>query len=53
MRVPIEQRLGRHDLTILTIATLRGLLLDPRLLQRMQFPVFRQTLERRHFPAHR
>src|ERR1700677_1901584 len=50
--VPVEQRLRRHDLTILTIATLRGLLLDPRLLQRMQFPVFREALERRHLATH-
>src|SRR5580704_11761151 len=27
--VAVEQCLGRHDLAILTIATLRGLLLDP------------------------
>jgi hypothetical protein len=46
--VPVEQRLRRHDLTILAIATLRGLLLDPRPLQGKQFPVFREPLERRH-----
>src|SRR5579872_4168713 len=31
VRVPVEQRLCRHDLAVLAISALRGLLLDPRL----------------------
>src|SRR6185437_13679121 len=52
VRVPVEQCLCRHDLAVLAISTLRGLLLDPGLLQRMQPAVFRETLECRHLAMH-
>src|SRR5262245_28653352 len=51
MRVLVEQRLGRHDLAVLAEAALRHLLLDPRLLQRMQLAVFRQPFQRGDFAS--
>src|SRR6185312_3666827 len=52
VRVPVEQCLCRHDLAVLAISALRGLLLDPRLLERMQPPILRETLECRHLATH-
>src|SRR5712671_7538489 len=49
--IAIEQRFCRHDLTVLAIAALRGLLVDPRLLQRMQFAILGKTFERRDVAA--
>src|SRR6476660_4906417 len=45
MRVLVEHRLGRHDLAVLAEAALRHLLVNPRLLQRMQRAVLRQAFQ--------
>ena len=44
--VLVEQHLGGQDLAVLAEAALRHLLVDPRLLDRMQHAVFREPLER-------
>ena len=47
VRGPIEQRFRGEDLAVLAEPALRHLLVDPRLLQRMQLAVVRESLERR------
>ncbi len=51
VRVLVEQRLGGEDLPVLAEAALRHLLVDPRLLHRMQPAVLRQAFERRDLGA--
>jgi hypothetical protein len=53
VRVAIEQRLGSDDLAVLAEAALRHLLVDPRLLDRMQPSVRRQPFERGDLGPHR
>src|SRR5262245_41883710 len=47
MRVPIEQRLGGEDLTVLAEAALRYLFVDPGLLNGVKLAIGREPLERR------
>src|SRR5262245_11171428 len=49
----IEERLRRHDLPVLAEAALRHLLFDPGLLNGMELPADRQSLQRRHLAADR
>src|SRR5262245_37792417 len=53
MRSLVEERLGGHDLTVLAEAAGGDLLVDPRLLQRMELAVVAQPLERGDLAAHR
>src|ERR1700680_4540610 len=46
MRILIQQRLGRHDLPVLTKAALRNLLINPCLLQRVELTFFGDSFER-------
>jgi hypothetical protein len=41
VRIPIQQRLGGQDLTVLAIAALRYLVVDPSLLNGVEFTVAR------------
>src|SRR5206468_334590 len=49
MRVLVEQRLGRHDLAVLAEAALGDLLVDPRLLERVELAVFGEPFKRGDF----
>src|SRR6185437_12807447 len=53
MRILVQHCLRRHDLPVLAEAALRRLLVDPRLLERMQLPVRGEPFERRDFATHR
>src|SRR4051812_48828309 len=51
MRVPVEQRLGGHDLAVLTEAALRNLFVNPGLLQRVELSAGADPLEGRDLGA--
>src|SRR5579864_9630412 len=53
MRILVEHDLRCEDLPVLTESTLRDLLINPGLLQRMQLPVRRQPFECDDFTPNR
>src|SRR5678815_451223 len=53
IRIPVEQRLRRHDLPVLAEAALWNLLFDPGLLYRMELAVLCEPFQRRDLSLHR
>src|SRR4029077_5460655 len=52
MRILIQQRLGRHDLPVLAKTTLRDLLINPGLLQRVELTSLGDSFERGDLALH-
>ena len=53
MRIFVQHRLGRHDLTVLAESARGRLLIDPGLLQRVQFAIGREPFQRGDFAPDR